>query len=240
MHAHGAIAPAQVAPHSHDGPARAHARDDRVRHQVVHLELHPDLAAGAAIVRARVVFVGELVREECVDVLFIAHALCELFRFVDAPQESALVAADQDHVRTHCAYQIDALDTHPIRHEHVHRMTQRAPDSGKRDSRVSAGGLDDGLARFELAAAVGAPDDVERHAVLDAPGHVEEFSLGVDHATAAAVAAFDGEHRRVADEPAETQQAALDVRTHSGSHDDLQCAAISIITPNLDTVNGIV
>ena len=46
-------------------------------------------------------------------------------------------------------------------------------------------------------------ENVERHAVLDAAGHVQLFALGVDHAPLPAVAAFDGQHRRVPRQAAE-------------------------------------
>lgn len=48
-------------------------------------------------------------------------------------------------------------------------------------------------------------EDVERHTVVDAPGHVEAFRLGVNHPLASPHAHVDGEERSISYEALETQ-----------------------------------
>ena len=67
-------------------------------------------------------------------------------------------------------------------------------------STISAPGCE--LPRFP-----GAPEDVQRHPVLDAAGQVQALGLGVEPARRAAVhRELDGEQRRVPDEHAEAAQ----------------------------------
>ena len=59
-------------------------------------------------------------------------------------------------------------------------MTQGPTDSGKGNAGVSAGSLYNETARFQQASCVALVQDMVRHAVLDATGHVQVFSFSVD------------------------------------------------------------
>jgi hypothetical protein len=52
-----------------------------------------------------------------------------------------------------------------------------------------------------LSDLIGAPQDVQGHAALDAAGQVQILALGMDRARAAAIPVLDGQQRRVADQP---------------------------------------
>ena len=116
----------------------------------------------------------------------------------DATQESAFFFRNEVDVRTEALDERDSLGTHPVGHEDRYGMSQRPADRGKGDAGVAARGLHDEIARSQNPVAVTLGDDVQRHPVLDAAGHVEILGLGVEHAWPAAIGEVDGQEWRVA------------------------------------------
>ena len=121
---------------------------------------------------------------------FLGHA--------DAAQEAALLAADRDDLRAQALDHQYPLAAHPVGHEDRDRMAEGAADGGERDAGVAAGGLGDLVAGLDSAVLVCPPQDVQRHAVLDAAGEVEILGLGVDDAIRAAVTVVDSQQWRIA------------------------------------------
>ena len=137
-----------------------------------------------------------------------------LLRHPDAAEKAPFLAGDRANLGTEAADQVNPLPAHPVRHEDRDRVAERPADAGDRDAGVAAGSLDDRSARLEHAPLVATPDDVQRHAVLDAAGHVQVLGLGVDRAGLAAKLALDREDRRVADQVAERPDPPLPKTLH--------------------------
>src|SRR5579863_5728724 len=80
-------------------------------------------------------------------------------------------------------------------------MPQHAPKRGERDAGVAAGSFGNPHARAQFSRFVGAPQNVRRHAILDAAREIHVLALGVEGARLAAISKVDGKQRRVADRP---------------------------------------
>jgi hypothetical protein len=78
------------------------------------------------------------------------------------------------------AHDLASLDTEILGHDDDEVIALCRTDHRQADSRVAAGGLDDGLARLELAAALGILDDAQRQPVLDRTQRVERLDLHVE------------------------------------------------------------
>ena len=85
-------------------------------------------------------------------------------------------------------------------------MAERAAERGEGDSGIAAGRLHDGIAGLQIPALGRLSQDVEGHAVLDAPGHVQLLALGVDDTAPPAITQLRSQHRGIADQPAEAPQ----------------------------------
>ena len=187
---------AQVLRHAHHRAARARRRrrrpwacGPRVR------ELRGDLRARGFVVRLHIGGVVELLRPE-----HVAGFAREFVGHADGAEEPAQFRGDRDHRGAEALDDQHALARHPVRHVDAHRVAERAADGRERDAGVAAGGLGDHVAGRDFAARIGALQDVQRHAVLDAAREVVGLVLGVDAVLVAAVAAVDFEQRRAADE----------------------------------------
>src|SRR5699024_1878709 len=128
----------------------------------------------------------------------------------DAPEESALLAADRNDGRAETRDQFLPLPAHPVGHEDRDRMPQRTSDRGKRDPGIAARRLDDRVAGREAAVTVGPLDNVERHPVLDAPGQIHLLGFRVDRSDLAATLVIDTEEWRVPDEPVKSMSLSLE------------------------------
>ncbi len=197
----------QEPPDAHDRAARAHAGDERVGRQSAEAQLPPDLRSRRARVRLDVVLVGELPGEEG-SIRRRRESLppggcCRGIR----PPLSA-------HERDACAEaadQVDPLLAHPVGHEDAAPgVPERAPDRGEGDAGVAARRLDDRIPRPKGAALVAHAQDVERHPVLDAPGHVEILGLGVDDAGSAVELEVDGQQGRVPDQAGQALESGVE------------------------------
>ncbi len=138
-----------------------------------------------------------------------------------------------------------ALARHPVRHVDAHRVPERAADGREGDAGVAAGGLGNHVAGRDFAACVGALQDVQRHAVLDAAGEVVGLVLGVDALLAAAITTVDFEQRRGADQARQCEKFGgggrvlscgpnLTVRTHGRP---LDAATKNIVTSRPRTLH---
>lgn len=135
-------------------------------------------------------------------------AVGKLFRHADAAKKAALLAADVDDLRAQTLYQSHTLATHPVGHEDANLVAERAPDGCKRDARVAGGRLGYAVAGPDGPRAIRALQDVERHPILDAAGHVKVFGLGVDRARPAPEEETNLQQRRVADHVLQFSEAA--------------------------------
>src|SRR4029453_8432767 len=193
---------AQEAAGAHDGTASADTGDECVGDDAARPELGPDLGSRGALVGLAVVLVGELAREESA-----GRGARQLLGEADAPEEPALGGADEAHVGSEGPEEVDALGAQPVWDEDRNGMAEGPADGREADPRVAARGLDDEGAGRERSFLVRAREDVQRHAVLDAPRHVEGLDLGVEMGPPALEGVVDGKERRVADEAAEPREA---------------------------------
>jgi hypothetical protein len=86
-------------------------------------------------------------------------------------------------------------------------MPEGASHGGKRNPGVATGRFDDRITRSNAPLLVGAPQNVERHPILDAPGQVEMLALRMDDAAATVKSELDREQRRVAHQSGESAEA---------------------------------
>ena len=94
--------------------------------------------------------------------------------------ESLLGARRQHHLGAEHAHQLAALYGEAVGHGHDQRVALLRAHHGKPDAGVAAGRLDHGLSGRQRSAALCLLDDVERQAVLDRSGRIEELGLDVD------------------------------------------------------------
>ena len=142
---------------------------------------------------------------------------------LDASAKASLIAADRHDVCAEAGDKGHPLPAHPIGHEDGHRVTERPPDCGKRDTGIAARGLSDAIARSYPTVAIGILQHKERHSILDAAGEAERLVLSVDTAHPPAVTHVDGQHRCVADEPMQRAELRGDLwRRSRESQRDLQ------------------
>ncbi len=187
--------------HAHDGAARAHAGDERRRQLADRRELRGDLGTRGFVVRLHVGGVVELLRAE-----YVAGFAREFVRHANRPQEPAELRRHRDHRGAEALDHQHAFARHPVRHVDAHGVAERAADGGEGNAGVAAGRLGDHVAGGDLTARVGALQDVQRHAVLDAAGEVVRLVFGVDAVLVPAIAAVDLEQRRAADQPCQRDQ----------------------------------
>ena len=211
MHADRGLLRLQVASDAHHRAARAYTRDERVRTHPLSLQLQPDLGTGAGEVGIDVGLVGKLVRQEGARV-GVLHRIGP----GDGPEKAAIGFADEHDRRAEAGDQRNPLAAHPVGHEHRHRVSQRPADGGKRDPGVAARRFGNGVARRDGAGLVGALQDMQRHAVLDAAGQVEWLVLGVNGARRAVDQERQREQRRVADQPSHGVEVAGEARVERG------------------------
>jgi hypothetical protein len=83
-----------------------------------------------------------------------------------------------------------------------------AASAADRDPGIAAGRLEDRRPRIQQAGFRTLPEDVQRHAILDAAGHVQVLGLGVQSPPLTPVGEIDYQERRVADETGETVEPA--------------------------------
>jgi hypothetical protein len=125
---------------------------------------------------------------------------CEFVGHANGAEESAELGGHRDHGGAEALDDQHALARHPVGHVDAHGMAECATDGRERNAGVATGGLGDRIARSDLAAGVGALQDVQRHAVLDAAGEVVRLMLGVHALLAPAVPTVDLQQRRAADQ----------------------------------------
>ena len=138
--------------------------------------------------------VGKLARQE-----HMGRALRHLLGHPDGAEEAALLGAYRHDLSAVAADQLFAFRAHPTGHEDGGRVAQRPAQGGEGDAGVAAGGFHHAVAGLEFTAFVGAPQDVQRHSVLDAAGEIQMLALGIDHAARTPISKIDGKQRRVAD-----------------------------------------
>ena len=185
-HAHRGILRLQIFGHAGQRAAGAHAR-----HEDVYLAVGilPDFGTGGAAMHRWVGRVGKLVGDQAA-----LNLLMQLLR----PGDGALHAQrpiGQDQLGAVGADQRAALRAHAVGHHDQRAVSTRRRHPCQADTRVAAGGLDDGAARSERAACLRRVQHGAGGAVLDAPGGVERLQLGGDRGAEAIFAAVAGQRQ---------------------------------------------
>ena len=78
-------------------------------------------------------------------------------------------------------------------------MAQRPPDRRDRDACVAAGRFDNRVVRLDAAFLISSLQNVKGHPVLNAAGHVEVFSLGINDSLSSSERKPNGKQWCVAD-----------------------------------------
>ena len=138
-------------------------------------------------------------------------SLCILFYTLDAAHKAPIFFTDQDNFCPKTSDEVLTFITHPNRHKNRHRVSQCAPDRGKCNSRVAAGDLDNLRPRIKQRPGITLFDDTERHAILDAAGHIQVFSFSVKLAVLSLVKELNDQKRRVANQALQPADPVLDI-----------------------------
>ena len=184
----------------HDRASRSHTGDEGVGPPAVKIELPPDFRPGRRMVGRDIVRIGELAGEKRA-----GRPEGQLLGQADTAQKAAFLGADQADVGAQAADQVDPLRAHPVGHEDGDRMAESPADGRERDAGVPAGRFDDQTSGRQGPAFVGLAENMKGHAVLDAAGHIQVFSFGVQDPPLTAEREFNLQQRRVADQAGELE-----------------------------------
>ena len=153
-----------------DRAGGAHAEHDRVE---VMTHLLPDLGRGGLLVGGGVVGVEELV--DVVPPVRLGERGGEVL--VVLGMAAGHVGARQHHLGTHRATVVDLLRAHLVGDDEHQLVALLRRDQCQAEAGVTGGRFDDGGARLEVAAALGAFDHLQRHAVLDRTAGIRRLEL---------------------------------------------------------------
>ena len=164
------IALLQIPRHAHDRAGRPHRRDE-VRDRSAGVA--PDLGTRSAVVRERIVGIGELVEDDAL--ALAAHLHREVARELHA------AGLRREHeLRAVRAHRLPALDRQVVRHHEDHPVALHRGHHRQRDSGIAGRGLDQRVAGPDVAALLGLDDHRQRRTVLDRPGRIVALELAED------------------------------------------------------------
>eukprot|EP01136_Pigoraptor_vietnamica_P017879 Opistho-1_new@63648 len=172
--AHAGVLRLQIGGYAGDRAGGAH-RADEVRD--LPLGVVPDLRAGGLDVDARVVGIGELVEHPA-----LAFALQPLGQVARVLHAAGLGCQHQ--FGSEGAHRLRPLDRQILRHDQQHAVAADGRCHRQRDAGVARGCLDQGVARLDLAAFLGAADHADGRTVLHRPRRVVALELAEDHVAA--------------------------------------------------------
>ena len=157
----------------------------------------PDFRAGPFVVRQRVVRIGELVEDPTL--AFVAHALSNV-----AGEFHAALFRRQNQFGAIGTHRLTALDALVLRHDEDHAVATHRGGHGERNAGIAGGGLDQRVARLDVATRLGARHHRQRRTILHRTGRVVAFELGEDDVATCrdggAGQSLQANQRRVADE----------------------------------------
>ena len=158
--------------------------------------ISPYFRAGGFVVNARIVGIGKLVEHSAF--AFLLHPFGQVARIFDAA-----TFRRQDQLGAKGLHGLGAFDAQVLRHDQNHAVTLDRGGHGQRDARVARSGLDQRVARLDVAAFLGAPDHGQRRAVLDRAGRIVAFEFAQDdvaaHGVFSSSDALQGDQRRFSD-----------------------------------------
>ena len=137
----------------------------------------PQLGACGFVVNAGVVAVGKLVQHAAF--AFGLHALSQITGVLHA---TALGCQDQ--LSTKRLHGLGAFDGQVLRHDQHHAVALDGRGHGQCNARVARGGLNQGVARLDIAALLGTLNHRQRWAVFHRTGGVVTFQLAQNHVAA--------------------------------------------------------
>ena len=152
----------------------------------------PDFRAGALIVRQGIVGVGELVEDD--PPAFVAHPVGG----VDRRFHAAGLRCQHD-FRAKGVHDLAPLHAHMFRHHQHHFVAAHRRRHRQGDAGIAAGCLDQGVARFDLAARFRPPDHEQRRPILDRASRVVAFQFDQHDVAGIAWQSFQLNQRRIAD-----------------------------------------
>src|SRR6202158_5692473 len=135
------------------------------------LRVAPDLRAGAGVMREGIIGIGKLIQNQ--PLARIAHALGRVARKLHA----ALFGREHE-LGAESRHRLPPFDTQMLGHHEHHAIAAHRCHHRERDAGIAAGGLDQGVARLDEAAALGAEHHRERRAVLYRAGRVVALQFG--------------------------------------------------------------
>jgi hypothetical protein len=158
--------------------------------------------------RQRIVGIGKLIENDA------AALISHFFRDVARHLHAALLRR-QHELRPERGHRLAALDRQMFGHDEDHLVAHHRRAHGERDAGVAAGGLDQRIARFDVAPLLRAADHRERRPILHRSGGVVAFELGEDDVARASRQALQPDERRRADEIFQRSCLELAPRHHS-------------------------
>ena len=141
------------------------------------IRIAPDFRSRAFVVGARIVFVGELVEDDATAILL--HLLGQVARIFHAAR-----LRRQQNVGAVGGHALAALHAEIVWHQEQHLVAAQGGGHGQRDARITAGGLDQGIAWLDDAALFSALEHGHGGAVLHGAGRVVAFQLAEDDVVA--------------------------------------------------------
>ena len=147
----------EVARGTHDGTGGAHAADKMGDPPT---GISPDLRACGLVVREWIIGVAKLVEDTALALFF--HAFCKI-----AGELHATVFGCQDDLCAVSAHGLTTLERKMLGHDQDHVVATNAGSHRECDTRVAAGRLDQGIARFDFAACFSTTNHPQRWPVLD-------------------------------------------------------------------------
>ena len=135
--------------------------------------LFPDFVGGAAIVRLPVGRIAVLIGIE----IFFGIGGDHFLHFADRAV-GAFVAGSDDEFGSECAENFLTLVRSAVRQAQGDSVAECGGDHGVGNAGVAAGGVDDALARCQLAGGQAGLDHAQGRAILDGAAGVEPFGLG--------------------------------------------------------------
>jgi hypothetical protein len=161
----------QESRNSRDGARGAHGRDE-VRDAPA--GLLPQFRAGRLVVDARVVGVGELVQYPALARLL--HGLGQITREFHAP-----AFGSQDQFGTKGLHRLRPFDRQILRHDQHHAVALDGGRHRQRNAGVAGGRFNQGVARLDFAALLGAPDHRQRRPIFNRACRVVALQLAQNH-----------------------------------------------------------
>ncbi len=181
----------QDLPDAGDRASRADARHEGVEFAA---RVAKDLASGRLAVDLQVRRVVELPRQPCAKRLgreLLGHSL-RLFDPLRPRREHELRAEGLE--------ELAPLDRHRVGHDQIALVALRRRHEGQADARVAAGGLDDRIARLELAGLLRFIHHRDGDSILDGRKRVERLELDHNLGRSLRDDLVQAHHRRVPDQ----------------------------------------